>query len=246
MRIYLTHLLLAIILVNCNSKPENLYESETLIIKQISDHTYQHITYLQTNDYGKVGCNGMIVVDQNEAIVFDTPPDDEASVELINWLGSALGSRVVAVVPTHFHKDCLGGLAAFHQRGIPSIAHNKTIQLLDSAALLPQQGFDNFTNLTFGSQEVVVDYLGAGHTSDNVVAYLPTEQVMFGGCLIKKLKAGKGNLEDADLDEWSTTVENIKEKYPDVKVVIPGHGPSGGQALLDYTIKMFLPKNQSD
>lgn len=239
MRIYFTHLLLAITLFNCNSKPEVLYESETLIIKQISDHTYQHITYLQTNDYGKVGCNGMIVVDQNEAIVFDTPSDDEASVELINWLGRALGCRVSAIVPTHFHKDCLGGLAAFHQRGIPSIAHNKTIQLLDSTAILPWQGFDDFINLTVGVQEVMVDFLGEGHTADNVIAYSPNEQVMFGGCLVKKLKAGKGNLEDANLEEWSNTIAKIKSKYPETKRVIPGHGPAGDQALLDYTQEMF-------
>ncbi|WP_420580380.1 subclass B1 metallo-beta-lactamase [Reichenbachiella sp.] len=244
MRTYITFLLLGLTLANCQSKPENLYQSETLIIKQISDHTYQHITYLQTDDYGKVGCNGMIVVDQNEAIVFDTPPDDESSVELINWLGRALGCRVTAMVPTHFHRDCLGGLAAFHQRGIPSIANNRTIQLLDSTAILPWQGFDDFINLTVGEQEVIVDYLGEGHTADNVIAYFPSEQVLFGGCLVKKLNAGKGNLEDANLEEWSNTIEKVKTKYPETEWVLPGHGSAGDQALLDYTQEMFQTTRQ--
>lgn len=244
MRVKFIIVLLVQVIISCTAKPENLYESDTLVIKQISDHAFQHITYLQTEDYGKVGCNGMIVVDQGEAIVFDTPPDDEASVELINWLGRALGSRVSAVVPTHFHEDCLGGLAAFHQRGIPSIAHNQTIQLLDSTALLPWQGFDDFIKLTVGQLEVIVDYQGEGHTPDNVVAYYPTEQVMFGGCLIKKTKAGKGYLGDANLAEWSNTVEKIKAKYADVETVIPGHGPAGGRDLLDYTIEMFKKEGE--
>lgn len=244
MRVFIFILFLTQFIISCSTEPEYLYETDSLKIKQLSDHTYQHITYLQTDDYGKVACNGMIVIDQKEAIVFDTPPDDEVSVALINWLGRALGCRVSAVVPTHFHSDCLGGLTAFHQRGILSIAHNKTIQLLDSTAVLPWQGFDNFINLTVGEQEVIVDYLGAGHTTDNVVAYFPDEQVMFGGCLIKKLKAGKGYLGDADLQEWSITVENIKTKYPDIKIVIPGHGRSGGQDLLDYTIEMFRTKGE--
>lgn len=237
--------LLAVFAVACNSNSfKEIYRSETLIINQISDHTYQHITYLQTNDYGKVACNGMIVVDNNEAIIFDTPPEDKISDELINWVEEVLESRVLAIVPTHFHSDCLGGLQAFHDREIPSIAHNKTIQLLDSLSVLPQQGFDAFVNLTVGGQEVWVDYLGEGHTPDNVIAFYPREQVMFGGCLIKKLEAGKGYLGDANLEEWSNTVTKIKSKYTDVEVVIPGHGDAGGQDLLDYTIEMFRMKSQ--
>lgn len=234
--------LLVILVMACKEKTsEYLFNSETLIIKQISDHTYQHITYLQTNDFGKVGCNGMIVVDNSEAIIFDTPADDETSVELIKWIESKLESKVIAVIPTHFHRDCLGGLKAFHARQIQSIAHNKTIQLLDSTAALPWYGFDDFINLTVGKQEVIVDFAGEGHTADNVIAYFPTEQVMFGGCLVKKLNAGKGNLEDANLEEWSNTIEKIKIKYPDTKWVIPGHGPAGDQTLLNYTSEMFRP-----
>jgi len=31
----------------------------------------------------------------------------------------------------------------------------------------------------------------------------------------------------------------VKEKYPKVKTVIPGHGQTGGIELLDYTINLF-------
>ncbi|SMD34620.1 metallo-beta-lactamase class B [Reichenbachiella faecimaris] len=228
-------------IIACDSK--GLYESETLIIKQVSDHAYQHISYLQTDDYGKVACNGMIVIDQNEAIIFDTPAENEVSSELIEWVEKTLDSKVVAIVPTHFHGDCLGGLTAFHERQIPSIAHHRTIQLLDSIAVIPWQGFDDFINLTVGQQEVIVDFVGEGHTPDNVVAYFPSEQIMFGGCLIKSMKAGRGYLGDANLEEWSGTVEKIKSKYPDTKTVIPGHGDAGGTELLDKTIEMFSSKS---
>ena len=219
-----------------------IYESENLIIIQLSDHTYQHITYLQTNDYGKVGCNGMLVIDQGEAIVFDTPSDDETSIELIDWIEKEQKAKIVAVVPTHFHSDCLGGLGAFHERKIPSIANNKTIELLDTAAVKPLKGFDGQKVLKAGKEKVIVDFVGEGHTADNVIAYVPSEQVMFGGCLIKKLKASKGYLGDANLNEWSKTVEKVKTKYAGAQQVIPGHGPSGGTDLLDYTIEMFLEK----
>jgi metallo-beta-lactamase class B len=62
---------------------------------------------------------------------------------------------------------------------------------------------------------------------------------MFGGCLIKELGAGKGYLGDANVVAWSSTVEKVKKAYPNVKVVVPGHGAYGNIKLLDYTINLF-------
>ena len=73
----------------------------------------------------------------------------------------------------------------------------------------------------------------------NVVSYFPKENILFGGCLIKELQATKGYLGDANVGEWSSTVEKVKQQYPNVKIVIPGHGKIGGKDLLDFTIKLF-------
>jgi metallo-beta-lactamase class B len=52
----------------------------------------------------------LVYVKNNQAFVVDTPNDNEASEELINWLENNLKVKVVGVVGTHFHSDCLGGL----------------------------------------------------------------------------------------------------------------------------------------
>jgi metallo-beta-lactamase class B len=65
---------------------------------------------------------------------------------------------------------------------------------------------------------------------------------MFGGCLIKEMNATKGYLVDANVKDWSATVERVKKEYPKVKVVVPGHGKFGNEKLLDYTIKLFKEK----
>jgi metallo-beta-lactamase class B len=62
---------------------------------------------------------------------------------------------------------------------------------------------------------------------------------LFGGCLIKTLKASKGYLDDANVQAWSATVEAVKQAYPNAQVVVPGHGDYGNNKLLDYTIKLF-------
>lgn len=127
---------------NTSNAQETLYTSETLQIEQISPNTFVHISYLNTNDFGKVACNGMIVINEGEALVFDTPASNEASVELINWLEKAQKAKVKGVVATHFHWDCVGGLTEFHSKGIPSFASNKTIELAKAAGYpTPENGF---------------------------------------------------------------------------------------------------------
>jgi metallo-beta-lactamase class B len=56
------------------------------------------------------------------------------------------------------------------------------------------------------------------------------------------LNASKGYLGDANTADWSNTVEKIKKEYPNLKIVVPGHGEFGDQKLLDYTIKLFKTK----
>ena len=62
---------------------------------------------------------------------------------------------------------------------------------------------------------------------------------LFGGCLLKSMGAGKGNLNDATPDEWSTTIARIQAAYPAVQTVVPGHGEPGGPELLGFTKEMF-------
>ena len=239
-----TYLSIVIILLLASCKTQSvdkaIYSSKDLKIVKVSDHVYTHITYLDTESWGRVGCNGMIVVDQNEAIIFDTPTDDRTSAELINWVQTELNAIVKAVVVTHFHTDCLGGLAEFHKNEIPSYAGELTLGFCTLKDLIvPQNSIRNKATHKIGSIEVVSQYFGPGHTPDNIVAYVPNDAVLFGGCLIKAKGAGKGNLEDAIVDAWPTTVQKIKDTYPSVKTIIPGHGDTGGVGLLDYTMTLF-------
>jgi metallo-beta-lactamase class B len=222
------------------NKVEIVYESEDLLIEKLSENIYQHTSYLQTNDFGKVACNGMIVVNNGEAIVLDTTTDAKTSADMIHFLVHELHLDIIGVVATHFHEDCVGGLDVFHERSIPSYAHLKTIELLkDAPSNIPQNGFEKDLNLKVGGQNLEIRYFGEGHTRDNTIAYFPKTQSMFGGCLIKEMNASEGNLSDANTQNWASTVQEIKSQYPEVQLIIPGHGKRGGKELLDYTIQLF-------
>lgn len=239
-------LVIAVISLNAFSqkqktfKPKEVYKSNDLTITQITENAFEHTSFKQTNDFGNVPCNGLVVTNNNEAIVFDTPTNDKSSEALIKWIKEALHCKIKAVVPTHFHDDCLGGLQAFHENDIPSFAYFKTIELAkENNFTVPENSFRDSVILKAGDAIAIVKFFGEGHTKDNVVGYFPGENIMFGGCLIKELHAGKGYLGDANIADWSATVEKIKQQYPHVKIIVPGHGKYGNKKLLDYTIKLF-------
>ena len=110
---------------------------------------------------------------------------------------------------------------------------------IENKMIVPQNSFSDSIILKVGRENTIVKFFGEGHTTDNVVGYFPSEKVLFGGCLIKELEAGKGYLGDANVADWSMTVEKIRKQYSTVKIIVPGHGQYGDKKLLDYTIQLF-------
>ncbi|SDL87548.1 metallo-beta-lactamase class B [Kriegella aquimaris] len=182
----------------------------------------------------------MIIVNGDEAVVFDTPTTATASTELIDWIVHSLNCKIIAILPTHFHSDCLGGIATFHERNISSYAHKRTIEYAnENIKNTPKNEFETQLELMVGGKKIIAEFFGEGHTKDNIIGYFPEEKVIFGGCLIKSLNAQKGYLGDANVKDWSSTVRKLKAKYGGARIVIPGHGKVGGIDLLDYTINLF-------
>jgi cyclase len=70
-----------------------------------------------------------------------------------------------------------------------------------------------------GQREIQIRYLGRAHTAGDVVVFLPKEKIVITGDL---LTAALSNMSDAFVNEWSTTLEELKKL--DFVTVLPGHG----------------------
>ena len=201
---------------------------------------YLHRSYLQTEDFGKVDCNGLVYVVNGEALVIDTPPTEALTEELLAKVKSELKATVVGLSVGHTHPDSMGGLAAFQRAKIPSYASRKTLEVARAKGLpVPSVGYESVLELSVGGKAVLCGYYGPGHAPDNSVTYLVDEKVLFGGCLVKAADASKGYLGDAVVEQWSATVRKVRDAFPAVEVVVPGHADYGGPELLDYTIELF-------
>ena len=135
----------------------------------------------------------------------------------------------------------MGGLNEFHKAGINSYSHKLTREIAKSKNLpVPKFEFQNSLVLNLDDKKIICKYLGAGHTIDNIVVWVPAEKILFGGCMLKAVGWNSlGFTGDADLNEWPKTLRKLLVEFPESKIVIPGHGDYGDLGLVQHTLRLF-------
>jgi metallo-beta-lactamase class B len=187
----------------------------------------------------------MVLTCGDEAFLFDTPTTDASTKTLVSYLEDSLKLRVVGFVPNHWHSDCMGGLRYLTSKGIESYACQKTIAIAKAKPLpVPRHGFTDSLVLKLGSKPIKCYYMGAAHSLDNIVVWMPSEQILFAGCMVKGLSyTDLGNTEDGDIKAYPITIKRVMNKFPNAKIVVPGHGAWGGVELLKHTYELAITTN---
>lgn len=200
--------------------------SDDLELLKISENSYIHISYHDLENAPHFPANGFIYVNDEKAFIIDTPWTNELTRTLINWLKDSLKVNIAGVIVTHWHVDCMGGLNEIHNAGIKSYSHKLTREIAQSKNLsVPKFVFQDSLVLKLDDKKIICKYLGAGHTIDNIVVWIPAEKILFGGCMLKALRwKGLGFTDDADLDEWPKTLKKLLKEFAESRIVIPGHG----------------------
>lgn len=230
-------LTLALILqLYCNSQ-EPVKVCQDLELIQISSNAFVHVSYVTLPEYGRTSANGLIFINNKRAFLFDTPWTDSLTCGLISYLRDQMGVRVAVFIPNHWHEDCMGGLNYIKSQNIKSCANQLTIDIAKSKGLpLPDQGFSDSVRISLGDKSVYCYYPGAAHSIDNIVVWIPSERILFPGCMCKSLESDNlGNISDGDPGEYQNTIDKVIQKFKSARVVIPGHGRIGGTELLIHT-----------
>jgi glyoxylase-like metal-dependent hydrolase (beta-lactamase superfamily II) len=148
------------------------------------------------------------------------------------------------LVLTHYHAVRTLGASAFEARRI--IAHANTAALIDERGMEdwtseqgrmprlfagaetipglthPTDTFDELLALDLGDRRVELRYLGRGHTSGDLVVWLPEERICFAGDLVEAQAAPY--MGDSHPAEWSTTTLDAVAALGAVQLV-GGRGP---------------------
>lgn len=236
-----------------------LFNDSEMVIKGIDAETF-----LVTHSFPWPANSLVFKFKKNNFLLIDTPYTDEATEKLVEFLKNKTQGKIkISAVNTHFHVDNLGGngyLRKIHAKTYGSSLTARLLKerglgqgMLESMKSMPEMYNYYKTKvlvppdhlfpagkglkLHFGQDTVEVWFPGAGHTEDNVVVYYPKKKILFGGCILKAMESrSKGNLGDADVKSWPASVEKLLNRYPDAKLVIPGHGSIGDIEMIRHTI----------
>jgi metallo-beta-lactamase class B len=204
------------------------------------------VTWHRLDNFGRFPSNGLILIKNGEALMIDTPFDNDKTERLTNYLKDTMHVDLTKLIIGHFHQDCMGGLDYLQSIGIESIANSMTIEKCKEIGLpIPATAFTDSLTFEFNGEQIDCRYFGAGHSFDNITVWIPNKKILFGGCLVKSVNSrGLGNLSDAVVADWDLTIEMVKQEYSEINIVIPGHGNYGGRELLLHTIE--LVKNEKE
>jgi glyoxylase-like metal-dependent hydrolase (beta-lactamase superfamily II) len=166
------------------------------------------------------------------------------------------------LVLTHYHAVRTLGASAFGAQRI--VAHTNTKRLIDERGLEdwaseaermprlfagaetipglthPTVTFEDSLTIDLGSRSVELLYLGRGHTSGDIVIWLPEERILFAGDLVEAQAAPY--MGDAHVSDWSgATLDAVAAL--DARQLVGGRGPvvrDGDVARAIEDTRMFL------
>lgn len=201
--------------------------------------------------------NTAIIVGDDGCLVFDAQATPAMANKVIERVKAVTDKPIKYVVLSHYHAVRVLGASAYKAQGI--VASQETYRLIEERG---QQDWDSeygrfprlfqdaqsipgltWPTLTFegemsiylGKREVRLMQLGAGHTSGDIVAWVPDAEVMFSGDLIEYHSACYCG--DAHLREWPLTLNEIRNFNP--KAIAPGRGDAlKGTATVREAIAM--------
>ena len=212
-------------------------------LSEIADGVWVHTSAYRVPGRADIPANGLIIADGDSLIMVDTPWGEMATLSLLDVINAEIGKPVTRLIVTHHHVDSVSGVDLLEAQGATVYTHPDTpVRAAAMGLPVPNTSVaalkDPQSRTKVGAVEIA--YPGAGHAEENLVVYIPKHQILFGGCAIKGAQAQTlGNLEDAKLKDWPTSLNWIKMTYPDTRLIVPGHGKGADLSLIDKTLSLI-------
>lgn len=208
-----------------------------LEVRPVAPHGWVFTSY-KILDGSPVPANGLIVEQGEKVFLVDCGWDEKSCRKLLRWVKRHLNKPVAAAFISHSHIDRSGGLGVLAREKIPIRMSKQT------AGLLGKQGIAEPTYQEITEQDGNAFYQsfypGEGHTPDNLVFYFPELHLLYGGCLVKSTEAPDlGYTGEANLAQWPESIRKVQQRFPEARIVVPGHQACGGPELLTHTLRLL-------
>ncbi len=212
-------------------------------LAEITPDVWVHSSNYTLPGQKPISSNGLVVIDGESLTLVDGAWGELATVNLIKTVQEKFDKPVTKMVFTHYHMDRIAGVDAAEAMGIEVFAHPETPRLA------AENGYPVPNTTVAGLKEpgsrakagaIEIAYPGAAHSLDNLVVYVPSAQVLYGGCAVKGAGSkGMGYTGAADMKAWPDSLNWIKATYPNTAIVVPGHGKGADLSLIDATLALI-------
>jgi glyoxylase-like metal-dependent hydrolase (beta-lactamase superfamily II) len=224
-------------------------DEKTATLERLADGVYAYTAEGDPNVGAIVGADAVLVIEARA-----TPLMAQRWIDVVRSDVSDLpfGDLVL----THYHAVRTLGASAFGARRI--IAHDNTRALIEERGLedwASEQGrmprlfagsetipglthpTDTFTDtmtLDLGKRRIELRYLGRGHTSGDLVVWLPEDRILFAGDLVEARAAPY--MGDSYPDAWSSTTLDAVAALG-ARQLVGGRGPVVRDGAVDEAIE---------
>lgn len=219
-------------------------------LSKIADNVWVHTTNYKLPGQSPIPVNGLVVVDGEEVTLVDGAWGELATLSLIESVKAETGKPVTKMIVTHHHADRTAGVDAAEYAGVQIFTHPDTPTLAAKAGWpAPNTSVASLkepkSRTKVGNIEVA--YPGPGHAEDNLVVYVPSAKVLYGGCAVRGAESKTlGNVADANMMAWPESLQWTKAVYKDATIVVPGHGKGANLSLIDATLALLAEAKPSE
>ncbi|MFH0865827.1 MAG: subclass B1 metallo-beta-lactamase [Bacteroidota bacterium] len=220
--------------VSCFSQKQD----DSLIISSLTENVWNYEAWASFDGH-YFPSNGLVIKTDSGLVLVDTPVNDSLTQQLLNYFPN---EKIALSRITHFHNDRIGGIKTLLNNGIKVISHSKTAELAEKDSYpKPSVTFKgNDTIIKTGNTSFELYYPDWGHTIDNIVIWLPLQNVLYGGCFIKSKESKTlDNIKDANVKKWLIAAKKVEKKFSEARIVVPGHGDIGNKTLIKKTIRLI-------
>lgn len=193
--------------------------------------------------------NAGFIVGQHGVIVIDTGASRRRGEAMIEAIARVTDKPIRLVIVTHAVQEFLFGNAAFAARGIPILAHAKSLELMRSRCehcldnlkqllgesemagthlVLPDRLVADSGSLVWAGRHLQLLHYGWAATPGDLAVFDPKSGVLFAGGLLSAQRVPE--LRDGKLDAWVDTLDRMT-RIP-ATAIVPGHGPLATPAAL--------------
>lgn len=220
---------------------------------QVAPHTYfvQGRPEMGSSANQNFISNAGFVVTPDGVVVVDALGSPVLAKKLIAEIKKISKQKIVAVIVSHYHADHIYGLQEFKNIGATIYAQGEGRNYLSSETakqrlvasrvdfapwvnektrlISADVWIDKTFTLKVGGVDFLISRVGPAHAPEDLMVYVPSENVLFAGDLVFRGRIPfVGN---ADSKGWLLALDEIERLGPNI--VIPGHGSYSTKPLED-------------